>query len=73
MTLILVVGSNMKFMMTLTLYDTFEQNIRDKIYIWISEPTNVAKYIVGGNNNVYFSENGREKGIIQRKSKMNRR
>ena len=58
---------------TYSLSDDFEQNSRDKIYIWISEPTNVAKYIVGGNNNVYFSENGREKGIIQRKSKMNRR
>ena len=32
------------------LHDALEENTKDKIYVWIFEPTNGAKYIVEGSN-----------------------
>ena len=38
--------------------DVFEENARDKLYIWLSDTTNGEKYLVEGNNIFYFSDNG---------------
>ena len=43
---------------TYYMLDALKQNIKDKINIWLSEPTNGAKYFVEGNNIVDFSGNG---------------
>ena len=58
---------------TESLSDSLWENIRDKLHIWISETTNGKKYLVEGNNIVYFSENGWGRGVIQSKRKMIRR
>ena len=33
------------------------ENTKDKMYLWISEPTHGTKYLLKGNNIVYFSDN----------------
>ena len=43
---------------TYSLSVALEKNTRDNIYIWISEPTNGAKYLVKGKNIFYLSYNG---------------
>ena len=43
---------------TYSLSISFYQNTIDKMYLWISEPTHGAKYILKGNNIVNFLENG---------------
>ena len=53
MTLILYLGRNNKWMMKINLCLMNLKNTRDNIYIWISEPTNGAKYLVKGNN-IFF-------------------
>ena len=58
MTLILAVGGNMKCIIILTLYLMSLKNSRDKIYLWLSERKNSAKYLMEGNNIVCFSETG---------------
>ena len=54
-TMILDVGRYMTFVVTLNLYLVHLKYCRDKIYICLYEPTNDAKYILEGNNIVYFS------------------
>ena len=34
--------------------DALEENTRDKIYIWLYDTTSGEKYIVEGNNIIYF-------------------
>ena len=41
--------------------------------MWLSKITNGKKYLLGGNNIVYFSENGLERGVIQSKIKRTRK
>ena len=53
--------------------DDLKQNNRDKIYIWISEPTNGEKYLMVVNNVFYLSCNRWYRGVIQSKRKMTRR
>ena len=52
---------------TYSLSDDFEQNSRDKIYIWISEPTNGAKHLVEGNHIVYFQRMDGRRGLFREK------
>ena len=58
-------------MMTITLWMIPLKIIVDiiYIYIWIYEPNNGVKYLVTGNNIVYLSYSGLEKGVIKIKSK----
>ena len=68
MTLIISVGKNMKWMLKLTLcMVNLKKNTRDNIYIWIVETTDGAKDIVKGNNIIYFSDNGLERGLFRSK------
>ena len=55
------------------MYDALEENTQDKIYIRISDTTNGERNLVENKMIFYFSENGWERGIIQRKTEMNRR
>ena len=52
---------------TYSLYGSLEKNSRDKIYIWISEPTNGAKDLVEGNNIFYFRDWVGEGGCSEQK------
>ena len=56
-----------------SLYDTLEENTIYKLYICISETTNSEKDIMEGNNIVYLSENGWERGVIKTERKITRR
>ena len=63
MTLILAVGRNMIWMITLPLCMISLKNIRDKIYIRVSEATDVAKNIVGGNF-IFISQRLDGRGVL---------
>ena len=52
------------------MYDSLQQNGRDKIYIWIYEPFNDAKYIIKVFLFFYLSDNGLEMEVIQSRRKM---
>ena len=56
-----------------SLSDSLEKSIRDKIYIWISEPTNGIKDHMWGKNAVYLSDTGSERRVIHIKRKILRR
>ena len=58
MNMILDLGENMKYTMTLTLCMMPLKNTKYRKYIHIYEPTNDAKDLVKGNIIVYLSDNG---------------
>ena len=53
--------------------DALEENTRDKLYIRLSDTTNGKRDLLKGNNIINLSENGLERGVIQRKMRMTRR
>ena len=55
------------------MYNAIDKNIRDKIYIRVCEQNNGAKYLVEGNNIVYLSYTGWDRGVIESKRNICRR
>ena len=52
------------------MYDSLEENTRDKLYIWISERTNGEKYLVEGNSLFIYQRMGDRGGSFISKGRL---